>query len=738
MLCFMRLDARAVILSPFQAYLRQIMQNTNIFSNELQAARARILNVVLYVFAAFSIPLVILLTVRDYTFGWKNITYFQILFSVMVIVLALSRHWPSFRVRALTLLGLWFIHVAWAAITWGLPGGCWVSAIMLVSMTTIFFGFRAGIVTLVITSTTLGIIGLGFYQGWIFFNYNVSALSASMSNWAVLLIVTALFSFMIAASIGIIFKIMGESILSLVRRSNELQEKSYIIEILFEKSSDAKFVIDGDVFVDCNASAVEMLGYASKKELLGKKPSSTSPEKQPDGRYSNEKVSEMIKIAFKKGIHRFEWDHKRANGEVLPVEVLLTAIPYKNRQILYVVWRDISEQKQAEKEKAQLETHLQQAQKMEAIGTLAGGIAHDFNNILTIIMGYAELSLYSVSNDPVLESNLEEMLKASERAKSLVQQILTFSRRHEQERKPIQIGNIIKEATKLLRASIPTTIDVRCHVAPDIGLVLADYTQIHQILMNLCTNAGHAMEESGGILEITLDPVNIAAGDAFSGPLSGAGRYVCLTVKDTGHGIPPDTVERIFEPYFTTKEQGKGTGLGLAVVHGIVKSHKGSIIVDSKPGKGTTFKIFFPELSRSGLEEAAKDSRTPLPRGAGRVLFIDDEEIIVNMARKMLEQSGYKVTTVNDSRKALELFESDPGRFDIVITDQTMPGITGDALAAGMLKIRPDIPIILCTGYSSRIDEHKAKQIGIRDFLMKPLSLTQLAGKIREALDISP
>ncbi len=392
----------------------------------------------------------------------------------------------------------------------------------------------------------------------------------------------------------------------------------------------------------------------------------------------------------------------------------------------------IIERKEAEEEKQKLESQLVQAQKMEAIGTLAGGIAHDLNNILSPIIGYAELLKMKLSEDSSSQADLAEVLKAGLRARDLTAQILAFSRQGDQERVPVLIDLIVKEALKLLRASIPTTIEIR-HKIAKCRTTLADATQVHQVVMNLCTNAYHAMEERGGTLEVSLSEVEINDVSVSQFKDLKPGPYVQLTISDTGPGIDPKIMDRIFDPYFTTKEKGKGTGLGLSVVHGIVKNHGGTIRVDSKPLKGTTFHVYFP-LSKK-VVDADKAAFEPIPTGNERILFVDDEQMLINLGKRMLERLGYLVTTETNSMKALELFRKNPDKFDLILTDMTMPNLTGVQLAQTILQIRSDIPIVLCTGFSELISEEKVKRIGISDFLMKPLDMKNLADSVRKALD---
>lgn len=397
-----------------------------------------------------------------------------------------------------------------------------------------------------------------------------------------------------------------------------------------------------------------------------------------------------------------------------------------------VVAHDITDRKRAQKEKARLESQLRQAQKMEAIGTLAGGIAHDFNNILSVIIGYTELILMSGNVDAEIRQNLKEIFNASKRARDMVKQILAFSRQSKQERKPIQVAHIVKEAIKMLRASLPATISIQQQIEKDPGIIEADPTQIHQVLMNLCTNAAHAMDGQDGAMQISLSNVELNHSAHEMVPGLKPGSYLKLSVSDTGHGIAPDTLEKIFDPYFTTKKKGEGTGLGLAVVQGIVKSHKGAVAVESEVGKGSKFHVYLPAINRKLATD--EEISAPLPMGHERILFVDDEQPLAEIAKQMLQRLGYAVSTRTSSIEALELFRADPNRFDLVITDIVMPNMTGEKLAEKIMGIRSDIPVILCTGYSEKITRRDASEMGVQSFLMKPLVMRDLANTVRQAL----
>ena len=395
--------------------------------------------------------------------------------------------------------------------------------------------------------------------------------------------------------------------------------------------------------------------------------------------------------------------------------------------------RDITEDKRAGKEKIQLETQLKQAQKMESIGTLAGGIAHDFNNIMAIILGNTELALEDVPKSNPAYSNLEEIKTASRRAKNIVRQLLSYSRVVEQEMQSIKIGPVIKDGLKFLRSTIPSTIDIEQNIQLTDETILADPTQINQILMNLCINASQAMEQTGGDLNVAVEKLVLDNNSARNYPGLKSGDHVRIIISDTGPGIDPEIIDQIFDPYFTTKEIGKGSGMGLAVVHGIVKSHSGAIAVESSPGKGTKFITLFPLTTKKPMVETktGKD----IPGGNETILFVDDEKSIVKMLQRMFERLGYKVQTATTPEEALERFRSNPDHFDLVITDMTMPKMTGVKLSEKLMDIRKDIPIIVCTGHSALVDEEKAKELGLAAYIIKPIDMQETAQIIRKILD---
>ena len=369
---------------------------------------------------------------------------------------------------------------------------------------------------------------------------------------------------------------------------------------------------------------------------------------------------------------------------------------------------------------------------MESIGALAGGIAHDFNNVLYAMIGFTELAVEDTPEGSLIRKNLNQVLQGAMRAKDMVQQILTFSRQSGAKKKPIKIQRVVKETLKLLRASIPSTIEIRLDIDPACGPVLADQTQIHQVVMNLAINAYHAMREEGGALELRLAQEKIGPDDSDADLSPGA--YLKLTVKDTGHGMDSALMKKVFDPYFTTKGVGEGTGMGLAVVHGIAKDHGGDIRVNSRMGEGTSFHVYLPVIETTPVK-AKNLASGPARRGNERILFVDDEEMIVFLAQQTLVQLGYHVTSLTSSMAALEAFKAKPDNYDLVITDMTMPKMTGAQLTAELQEIRPDIPVILCTGFSETIDEEKIEIMGISAYIMKPILRNEMAEVIRRVLD---
>ena len=438
-------------------------------------------------------------------------------------------------------------------------------------------------------------------------------------------------------------------------------------------------------------------------------------------------------------VFSFETEHRRKDGTISPVEITSNLLEFGGNQYSFSFVRDITEKKHIEKHQAKMESHLQQIQRLDSLGTLAGGIAHDFNNILFPILGHAQMLLEDNPEDSPLRKSINQIYTGALRARDLVHQILIFSSQGKRELKLMKMQSVIKEALKLIRATIPTTISINQNLQPSCGAVTADPIQIHQIVMNLVTNAYHAMENTGGELnvelkEIQLDEHELCNGPQLISPVIISGPYACLKIADSGKGMDKKIIDKIFEPFFTTKEKGKGTGLGLSVVHGIVKKMNGVIQVHSELGKGTEFHIYLP-IIQSAFEAQDIQAKEPLKGGAERVLLVDDEDSIIAMEKQILERLGYHVTSRTSSIEALEAFRVNAEKFDIVISDMAMPKLSGDKLAVELIRIRPDIPVLLCSGFSEAMPEEKVKSIGAKGLLMKPILMQDLAKKIREVLD---
>ncbi len=507
----------------------------------------------------------------------------------------------------------------------------------------------------------------------------------------------------------------------------QLWESKERFQKIFNSQLDAIFVLDNanpPIVVDCNSVAVDIFGYGLS-ELIGDTVNKLHVDDAHLKTFQEILFPEIRKQGFLKDTGFFM---KRKSGEVFPTEHVVLEVndDTGNRTGWISIVRDRTEHKQ-------LETRLQQAQKMEAIGTLAGGIAHDFNNILSPLLGFTEMIQEDLPPESPLQENVTEVLQAGLRAKDLVKQILAFSRQSAAELKPVKLQSVLREPLKLLRSSIPRTIDIHTHIDPECGVVVADPTQVHQVVMNLATNAYHAMDKTGGALKISLAETDVTAGNPrFSELLPG--RYALLEVSDTGAGIEKEMLDRIFDPYFTTKPKDRGTGLGLSVVQGIVKRCGGDIRIESEPGRGTKVAVYLP-LMKKAVPAAETEAPGPAPRGNEIILLVDDETAIIKMQQMMLERLGYRVISRSESMEALALFRENPDKIDLVITDMTMPNMTGVELAEEMRKIRADIPVIVCTGFSDRINEESSRRMGVQGYVTKPVIKSEIARAIRSVLD---
>ncbi len=520
--------------------------------------------------------------------------------------------------------------------------------------------------------------------------------------------------------------IFSEDITARIQAERELADREKYLRTILQTTADGFWMSDADgTILDVNEAYCRMSGYA-RDELIGSSIAAVEADETP------QEVIQHIARTCARGSDLFESRHRTKEGRVIDVEVSVTAMEGEAVRLICFC-RDITERKRAEAETAALQARIQQAQKMESIGNLAGGIAHDFNNILFPILGFSEMLLDDLGSDDPRAESVREIIGAAARGSELVRQILTFSRQAEHKLIPVRVQQVLREVIKLTRATIPADIDIFQDIQTDCPLVMADPTQLHQIAMNLITNAYHAVEQNRGTIRVSLKETEVDAGDrAYNGVAPG--RYAVLSVADTGCGIDPAHMSKIFEPYFTTKEKGKGTGLGLSVVYGIVREHKGDVKVISAPGRGAIFHVFLP-LMEKFTEAPSPDTRLPLPTGSERILLVDDEEAVVLMEKKILERLGYRVNGFTSSLQALAVFQADPQAFDVLLTDMTMPNMTGDQLAKAVQAIRPGLPAIVCTGFSERITPEKAAAMGIGGFLMKPVVRADLARTLREILD---
>ena len=513
-----------------------------------------------------------------------------------------------------------------------------------------------------------------------------------------------------------------------ITERKKAEEELQLARFCIDHAAVAIFrVADEGKIMDVNEHACRSLGYR-RQELLGMTIFDIDPSFSPEiwVEHRRKLAAERVRV--------IQAQHRRKDGTCFPIEITANYFEQDGKGFTFSFATDISSRIDAEQDREKLEAQLRQAQKMEAIGTLAGGIAHDFNNILSVIIGTANLLEFSDGLAQADRSGLQQILTAADRARQLVKQILTFSRRGEQQRLLVNLKPVVKETFNFLKATLPSSIEVRQSIHADVGAILADPTQMQQVLMNLCTNAAHAMEsQETGVLEIGMEKAWIPPEQARFEPDVEPGEFVKLTVADTGPGIESWVRERMFEPYFTTKRTGKGTGLGLSVVHGIVKAHGGFIKVYSEAGKGTHFHVFLPVAEGDGKTAALKDTR--LPRGSETILVVDDEKALTDMAQLLLEHLGYRVETRTSPLEAIEAFRANPGKYHGVITDMTMPQMNGMNLSKKLLEIRADLPILLCTGFSDAANEEKARAVGIREFAFKPLALSDFAKTLRKMLD---
>lgn len=717
----------------------------------LDAIRNEILNLLLISISIFALlPLAVSLY-RRVVIGWQGIMYFYIIAYLAICTTAIFHRKLRYRYKAIIVISFCFLIGCIATANMGLIGSGVLFLVFSIILATMFFGIRYGIILMTSGLLLLFIVAYGVKQNWIVYNFSIETAALSFPLWVSRISAFALFSTVLIFSLGRLISHLVDSSKNLKERTFDLNKiNDKLRQEISERKQAEKALRDNErklhAIFDHHYQLTGLIDTEGR--LLAANQTALrfagAEESEVIGRYfwdgpwwdlsQRSELRNAIERAASGEFVRFETTHPIADEEIRNIDFSLSPVRDDDGNVIYIVpeGRDVTELKRTEQEKTKLQNQLNLAQKMEAIGTLAGGIAHDFNNILSAVLGYAELIEMGLSKYSTEYDYTQQIKQAANRAKDLTKQILTFSRQNEQEVKPISIGIIAKEATKLLRSSLPANIDIR-HDFKSNPLVMGDPVQLHQILMNLCTNAGYAMQENGGVLTVELHNIELKEDLVSEKVKLKPGLYAQLIVSDTGQGIPGDNLERIFEPFFTTKERGQGTGLGLSVVHGIVKSCSGEIYVYSEEGKGATFKIYLPAIEwRNEPEERDEED---IPRGTEHILFIDDEPAIVEIATSQLQTLGYKVSSRLSSLEALELFKSKPNSFDLVITDMTMPKMTGDELAGQIKGIRSKIPIILCTGFSLKLESEGIKKLDIDAILMKPIILREMAKVVRDLIE---
>ena len=513
------------------------------------------------------------------------------------------------------------------------------------------------------------------------------------------------------------------------RLTHELEESEQKYRTLIENASEAVLVVQDETIRFANPQWVKISGYS-----LNDNPGHLfSKLVHPDDRAHIESLIERL-LAGQNIPKDVEFRIIGLQGSVLWVRANAVFLEWNGQPAAMALMTDITQQKRLQEKNREMEARMSQAQKMESIGVLAGGIAHDFNNLLSVILGFSRLTLEQLSEDDPGRENLEKVLAAGERASGLVNQILTFSRRKAEDKQPLQVNLALKETLKMLRSSVPAHIDIQQHIQTS-SFVEMDITRLHQVIMNLCTNAYQSLPDSGGRIDITLSDHRLGPSEAKQFPELSPGDYICLQVSDNGPGMSSEVVQRIFDPYFTTKEVGRGTGLGLSVVHGIVQQAGGAIDVDSEPGQGTIFTVYLPiwqgerQTSEPSLNERQETN------GNEHLLVVDDEPSVLKLLQVNLQTLGYRVSGLSKAREALETLRQNPSDFDALITDQAMPGITGRDLAKEVQAIRPDLPVILCTGKEEAWQDQGLLEGVIRAVLLKPFNKKELAQTVRRVLD---
>jgi len=690
--------------------------------------RSQVLQGMLWVTTLTGVPATVYVLVINSLGLTRPATVLAMLLAAVVVLVTFSRRWP-FTLRAAILIGIAYTGGVLTVLYYGFVLGSGLLMLLVVVLCGLFFGRTWLWAALLVTGGTLVSIAWLHVTG-VMATQRLDLLDLSQGpNVVRVTLAYLVLAGTIAVSVSFIVRhierSLQESSEALARYEAErlgrteaeaaLKESEQIYRHLVENINDVIYAMDEQgVFTYLSPAVKAHSGY-TPAELIGRVFS--------DFIYEQDRLRLLHQFETILGGHLEPCEFRIVikSGDIRWVRSASRPLYQDERVVgLQGVYIDITDKKE-------LEEQLRQAYKMEAMGTLASGIAHEFNNLLSAILGFTDLTQRTMPLDSPARANLQHVLQAGERAKDLVQQILAFSRQTDPRREPLSLSQVIQDMVILLRASLPTTIDLRLDLSKETGTILANATQLHQILMNLCSNAEYAMRDTGGILEISVDTVEADATPACPHPDLEPGLWVRLTVRDTGAGIPADIVNHIFDPFFTTKGSGEGTGLGLAIVHGIVTSHSGAITVASQAGEGTTYTLYFPQLLDRAVVARAKPVEALSPSTSkGRILFVDDEEMLARLGQQMLEHLGYEVVTHTRSLEALAAFQAAPDAFDLVIADQTMPVMTGELLVQELRRLRPDIPIILCTGFSYRVTPEKAQALGIDALVMKPAMMQEL------------
>jgi PAS domain S-box-containing protein len=710
---------------------------TSPVENRIAAIRKILFETVLFFLCGLGFIAVLMGGVEVYLQGRWEIVFFYIGAYLPALICFFLRNKISYNTLTnIVLLDLYILSVLILGGV-GLSGGGIPLLITFCILTTTFQGIGRGLISILMSVGAILSVGLAMSTGLIPIDLTAMTNSTRMEAWGMASVVVLLIGSTMVVCLGILQEALHKTIKGLQENARALQASNEQLETAMKRQRKAE-----DKFrtmIEYSNDMIWTLDRAGNFTFLDKQAQKITGLNANDWLGKSfvplllEEDLPLIEDIFQRGLEgessTYELKFKKEDDNLLTISVT-TAPIFKEGEITGLVsfGRDITEEKK-------LKARLLLSQKMESIGTLAGGIAHDFNNILFPIIGHTEMLMEDVGKQSPFHSSLNKIHSGAMRAKGLVNQILTFSRQDENELKLMKIQPIIKEVMLLIRSTIPAMIKINQDISPDCGVIRADSTQLHQIIMNLATNAYYSMKETGGELTITLKEIELGKYDLLTTNMK-PGPHACLCVTDTGMGMDKNLTEKIFEPFFTTKEKGKGTGMGLSVVHGIVTGMGGAVQVYSEPGKGTRFNVYFP-LDKSAGTQDNYQKQDPVKKGHEKILLVDDEDAILVMEKQMLERLGYQVTPFISSRKALDAFDKNPDEFDLVITDMAMPDLPGDKLAVALKRIRQDIPVLICTGFSENMTEEKAASLGISGVLMKPLLMKEFSQKIRAVLSSS-